>query len=439
MQGARKAMANDATPLLDLPHILPSQAQKHVTHNEALSGLDAVVQLSVKDRTQTAPPGSPLVEGDRFLIAEPATGGFAGYGNQIAYYAGGAFAFLAPREGWLCWIEAETLLLVFHGGSWQPVPGAAVTMLPLLGINAAAGETNRLVVQSPASLFTHDGAGHQLKINKSAVAGAASLLFQTAFSGRAEIGLIGDDDFVFKVSPDGSTFVEAIRIAAADGVATLKMKPPAARVYAASATWTKPAGLKTLLSLVVGAGGGGGGTVGNNGDPGAGGGGGAGGASVSLYDAAALGSNVAVTVGAGGNGGVGAPGTGATGGTSAFGPHNAASGGVGGLSRVAHPNLPAAPGGSGGVGSGGNLWNSAGAGGTGWQAPLLDLTSGSGGDSFIGAGGPGTNPSSGTVVAGEPGRSPGAGGSGSAVRGVTSATGTGGKGGDGLVVLIELY
>lgn len=41
---------SEQTNLLGLPYILPSQAQKHVTHNEALRMLDAMVQLSVADR-----------------------------------------------------------------------------------------------------------------------------------------------------------------------------------------------------------------------------------------------------------------------------------------------------------------------------------------------------------------------------------------------------
>ena len=44
---------------LGLPHIAASQAQKHVTHNEALRMLDALVMLAVKDRDLSAPPGSP--------------------------------------------------------------------------------------------------------------------------------------------------------------------------------------------------------------------------------------------------------------------------------------------------------------------------------------------------------------------------------------------
>ena len=40
----------ESTTNLALPYIMPSQAQKHVTHNEALQILDALVQLSLKSR-----------------------------------------------------------------------------------------------------------------------------------------------------------------------------------------------------------------------------------------------------------------------------------------------------------------------------------------------------------------------------------------------------
>jgi hypothetical protein len=38
------------------------------------------------------------------------------------------------------------------------------------------------------------------------------LAFKTGFSARALIGLLGNDDFSFKVSPDGSAFFDASRI-----------------------------------------------------------------------------------------------------------------------------------------------------------------------------------------------------------------------------------
>ena len=53
------------TANLGLPCIEGSQAQKHVTHNEALRIIDTLVQLAVNDRDLTAPPALPG-EGDRF-------------------------------------------------------------------------------------------------------------------------------------------------------------------------------------------------------------------------------------------------------------------------------------------------------------------------------------------------------------------------------------
>src|SRR5207253_10452483 len=55
------------------------------------------------------------------------------------------------------------------------------------------------------------------KLSKESAAKTLSLLLQTNFSGRAEIGLTGDDDFHFKVSADGSTWVDALKIAGASG------------------------------------------------------------------------------------------------------------------------------------------------------------------------------------------------------------------------------
>lgn len=47
-----------------------------------------------------------------------------------------------------------------------------------------------------------------------------SFLFQDNFSGRAEIGLTGDDDFHFKVSPDGTAWHEGISINRNTGAVT---------------------------------------------------------------------------------------------------------------------------------------------------------------------------------------------------------------------------
>jgi len=122
---------------------------------------------------------------------------------------GSEWIFVDPKIGWLCWDVAIESMRVWNGTTWNTsLPVANNTAM--LGINAAADLSNRLVLSSVASLLNHDGAGHQLKINKKLESDTSSLIFQNGFQGHAEFGLIGDNNFRVKVSPDGETFLEAI-------------------------------------------------------------------------------------------------------------------------------------------------------------------------------------------------------------------------------------
>lgn len=204
------------SPSLLLPYILPSQAQKHVTHNEALRMLDALVQASVESAAVAAPPAEPA-EGEAYIVAAPASGEWAGMEERLAAFQDGAWAFFEPRQGWRVWVRDIAALYVFDGGGWVN----ALARVDRLGISADADATNRLAVSSPATLFNHAGAGHQLKINKNADTDTASLLFQTGWSGRAEMGTAGDDDFSVKVSPDGSGWLTGLRVDKDTGIAGL--------------------------------------------------------------------------------------------------------------------------------------------------------------------------------------------------------------------------
>jgi hypothetical protein len=106
------------TTHLMLPFIMAAQAQKHVTHNEALRLLDGLVQLAVLDRTRTAPPASPA-DGDRHIVASGASGHWAGWDLNVAYWVDGAWTRLVPRPGWLAWIAAEGIFVGWTGSAWQ--------------------------------------------------------------------------------------------------------------------------------------------------------------------------------------------------------------------------------------------------------------------------------------------------------------------------------
>lgn len=113
----------DTTHLL-LPLLAAAQAQKHVTHNDALLRLDAITQLAVKDRDLTAPPAAPA-DGDRYIVAAGATGDWTAWDLNVAWYVDGVWTKIAPREGWRAWVDDENELLVWDGAAWAGVWTAA--------------------------------------------------------------------------------------------------------------------------------------------------------------------------------------------------------------------------------------------------------------------------------------------------------------------------
>ncbi|MEL7256568.1 MAG: DUF2793 domain-containing protein, partial [Pseudomonadota bacterium] len=208
----------EQTPALSLPLIQPSQAQKHVTHNEALMRLDALVQAVVLTRDSTSPPVDPDA-GECHIVPSAATGAWSGHDQAMAYFNGVAWQFLTARPGWRVYVLSDLQTVVWDGSAWVG-ESASLQNLSGVGIGTNSDTTNRLAVAAEASLLSHAGAGHQLKINKSVATDTASLLFQTGWSGRAEMGTSGDDAFAIKVSADGTAWNIALSFDPASGLAS---------------------------------------------------------------------------------------------------------------------------------------------------------------------------------------------------------------------------
>ncbi|MEM6728804.1 MAG: DUF2793 domain-containing protein, partial [Pseudomonadota bacterium] len=207
---------SQTSPILGLPYIQAAQAQKHITHNEALHRLDTLVQLTVADDDRTAPPGSPA-EGDCHIVALGATQDWAGQDNAIATYDTGAWAFTQPRAGLRAWVAADADLAVFDGTAWTR-PLRNLENVSRFGLGAAASQSTPFVVRAPSGLWdavptSQGGSGSALQsINREGASHDAGLALQTGYVTQSLFGFFGGDALRLSTSPDGTTFRDALSI-----------------------------------------------------------------------------------------------------------------------------------------------------------------------------------------------------------------------------------
>ncbi len=224
------------TDHLALPYIEAGQAQKHITHNEALRRLDIAVQLAVTSVVST-PPGSPAA-GQRHIVGASPTGAFTGHANRVAAFQDDAWAFATPSTGWRAWNIGEETLLVWSGSAWEEFAGGGgggggfdPEDVEYIYINGAEPEEagTKLAVRSNDILFdavaaADSGTGDvRLQLSKEASGDTASVFFSHAYDGRAEFGLVGSNDFRLKVSADGDTWVTSLLVDPASGIVSLPL------------------------------------------------------------------------------------------------------------------------------------------------------------------------------------------------------------------------
>ena len=124
------------TARFSLPLLAMAQAQKEVTHNEALTLLDALVQPMIEAGPQDDPPMSPEA-GQAWLVGDSPTGAWAGAAGALALWTAGGWRFMAPRPGMRIWRLDDGLWLRFDGSSWTiPAPLAGPAGGPVIDAEA---------------------------------------------------------------------------------------------------------------------------------------------------------------------------------------------------------------------------------------------------------------------------------------------------------------
>jgi hypothetical protein len=481
-------MSSSHSARLTLPYVAAGQLQKHVTVNEALARLDVLTQTAVISRTTTAQPAD-ADEGALYILPSGATGTVWddwSAGDLVRAESGGWVRVPVP-VGAVALVQDREELVVREAGGWNPlIRRGQHQNLTRLGLNTEADAANPFAAKVNKALWTArpeaDGGDGDLRItlNKDTPTDVLSLLFQSGYGGRAELGLIGDDDLVLKVSADGADWSEAFRIDAEDGRAWFAQGAGRAEavLLTAGGSWSPPDWARLLSVTAVGGGGGGGaGAFGASGLRNGGGGGGGGGLSTALWRAADLPGALTIAIGAGGAAGAsggdttitssgatlltakgGAAGqSGASGGAGGLGGQGLLGGNGGGSTSASAAGDAGgafgAPAASGGGGAGGSLeaGGVAHPGGSGGSGGLLACPApgGAGGSAAAGAtgsappvpvsicgggGGGGSAASSGAGFDGGSGGARGAGGGGGGAG--VSAGGAGGAGAAGAVLIL---
>jgi hypothetical protein len=202
---------------------------------------------------------------------------------------------------------------------WSPIGERlrAVQNLERLGVGTSADAGNPFAAKVNKALWTalETGSGGdgdlRFTFNKEGPSEVLSLLFQSGWSGRAELGLVDGDDLSLKVSADGSTWRDVFQVDRTSGRAVFAVGAGRRQTttFSGDGDYAPPAWAHTVEAVVVGGGGGGGaGAFGPSGPRFGGGGGGAGGVAFAAWPSDQLAEGLTVAVGGGGGGGSAGPG-----------------------------------------------------------------------------------------------------------------------------------
>jgi Protein of unknown function (DUF2793) len=115
-------MPETQTTRHNLPLLAVAQAQKEITHNEALVRIDALLHPVVQAELSVPPVPGDADIGKCWLVAASPTGEWAGKAAQIAIWIGGGWRFCAPVEGMRARVQSQNADRIRSGGAWITPP-----------------------------------------------------------------------------------------------------------------------------------------------------------------------------------------------------------------------------------------------------------------------------------------------------------------------------
>lgn len=131
-----------ATPNLALPLLASGQAQKEITHNEALCLIDAMLGGVIETASLSAPPASAS-PGAVWLVASDPSGAWSGQAGQLAIATEGGWRFVSPRIGCRFFDKSRAAIICLGENGWSvPIPLTLPDGGSVVDVEARATLTN---------------------------------------------------------------------------------------------------------------------------------------------------------------------------------------------------------------------------------------------------------------------------------------------------------
>jgi hypothetical protein len=121
---------------LRLPLLAAGQAQKEITHNEALALIDAGISAAVEAMEVDTPPAAPQT-GQCWIVGPAPSGAWAGNAETVAIRTEGGWRFLPPVTGMQAWVKDQQLWAVREAAGW--VAGAVRAQKLMVGGQQVVG------------------------------------------------------------------------------------------------------------------------------------------------------------------------------------------------------------------------------------------------------------------------------------------------------------
>ena len=136
---------------LKLPLLAAAQAQKEMTHNEALTLADIGIQTVVVSVAPTGVPTTPQL-GQCWIVGTAPSGDWAGRAGAIAAWTGGGWRFLTPFEGMMAWSIDDGTVVRRTASDWA-VGALTAATLSIAGKQVVGTQRARVLAPSGGTII----------------------------------------------------------------------------------------------------------------------------------------------------------------------------------------------------------------------------------------------------------------------------------------------